>query len=169
MEWNVLLITHVVTALFALLIGPINLLRRRRDRTHRVLGYTWTASMYYVCISSFWIRDEGHFSWLHGLSALTVVTVTLGILGAVRGNRPAHFMNMLGSYLGLLIAFFFAAAVPSRLIPHLLVDSPSTAWSGAAFVALSVAALYLTVRPRPRRAPALSVRRSSRELSRGSR
>jgi uncharacterized membrane protein len=164
MEWNALLVTHVVTALFALLIGPINLLRRRRDRTHRILGYTWAASMYYVCISSFWIRDEGHFSWLHGLSALTVVTVTLGILGAVRGNRQAHFMNMVGSYLGLLIAFFFAAAVPSRLIPRLLVDSPSTAWSGAAFVALSVSALYLTVRPRPRRAPALSVGRSSRGL-----
>ncbi len=164
MDWNALLVTHVVTALFALLIGPINLLRRRRDRTHRILGYTWAASMYYVCISSFWIRDEGHFSWLHALSAFTVVTVTLGILGAVRGNRQAHFMNMVGSYLGLLIAFFFAAAVPSRLIPRLLVDSPSTAWSAAAFVALSVSALYLTVRPRPRRAPALSVGRSSRGL-----
>lgn len=150
MDWNPLLVSHVVAALYALVIGPVNLLRRPRDRTHRMLGYTWAGAMYYVCGSSFWIVTDGHFSWLHGLSAFTVVTVTLGVVAAIRHDRRSHLGNMLGSYLGLLIAFVFAATVPSRLIPRLLVDDPGTAWLVAALVLGSVAALYLTLRPRPR-------------------
>ncbi|WP_104116539.1 DUF2306 domain-containing protein [Arthrobacter sp. B1805] len=150
MDWNPLLATHVVGALVALVIGPVNILRRRRDRTHRILGYTWAASMYYVCISSFWIVTDGRFSWLHGLSAFTIVTVTLGIAAASRRNIRAHLMNMIGSYLGLLVAFVFAATVPTRAIPRLLIGDPSTAWLVATFVVASVAALYLTVRPRRR-------------------
>lgn len=149
MDWTPLLASHVIAALYALVIGPVNLLRRRRDQRHRILGYTWAGSMYYVCGSSFWIVSDGHFSWLHGLSALTIVTVTLGVVAAVRHDRLAHRANMLGSYLGLLVAFVFAATVPSRLVPRLLADDPATAWLVAAVVVGSVAALYLTVRPHP--------------------
>lgn len=155
MDWNPLLATHVVAALVALVIGPVNILRRRRDRTHCVLGYTWAASMYYVCGSSFWIVTDGRYSWLYGLSAFTVVTVSLGILAAVRGNIPGHLMNMVGSYLGLLAAFGFAAGVPSRAIPRLLVSDPATAWFVVAVVVAGVAALYLTVRPRRRQTTAI--------------
>ncbi|WP_104181213.1 DUF2306 domain-containing protein [Arthrobacter sp. B0490] len=151
MDWNPLLVTHVVAALYALVVGPINILRRRRDRTHHLLGYTWTASMYYVCASSFWIVSDGHYSWLHGLSVLTIVTVSLGIVSAVRRDIRAHAMNMAGSYLGLLIAFLFAATVPSRAIPRLLAGDPGTAWAAGALVAATVAAVYLTVRPRDSR------------------
>ena len=155
MDWNLLLVSHVIAALSALLIAPINMVRRRRDRTHRMLGRAWVASMYYVCLSSFGIVSDGHYSWLHGLSALTLVTVTLGVLAARQRNIPAHIGNMAGSYLGLLIAFFFAALVPTRHIPRLLVSDPTTAIAAALLVAAGVAALYLTVRPegktRPRR------------------
>jgi uncharacterized membrane protein len=148
MDWNPLLVTHVIAALSALLIAPINLVRRRRDRTHRRLGYAWVAAMYYVCLSSFGIVSDGHYSWLHGLSAFTLVTVTLGVLAARQRNIRAHIGNMVGSYLGLLIAFFFAALVPSRHIPRLLAGDPMTAVVVALLVVAGVAALYLTVRPK---------------------
>lgn len=151
MDWNPLLATHVVGALVALVIGPVNILRRRRDRTHRILGYSWAASMYYVCMSSFWIVTDGHYSWLHGLSAFTLVTVTLGVTAAIRRNIRAHMMNMVGSYLGLLVAFIFAATVPARAIPRLLVSDPGTAIAAGALVVLSVVALYLTLEPHRRR------------------
>ncbi len=151
MDWTPLLATHVVAALYALLLGPINILRRRRDRAHRILGLTWAASMYYVCLSSFWIMSAGHYTWLHGLSAFTMVTVTLGILGAMTGNTRGHVLNMVGSYLGLVVAFGFAATVPTRAIPKLIMGEPATAAFAAALIAAGVLALYLTVRPgRPR-------------------
>ena len=89
--WNVLLASHVIAALFVLAIGPVQILRRRRDRIHRTMGYLWVAAMYYVCVSSFWIVSDGHFTWLHGLSAFTIVTVTLGLISAIRRNIPAHW------------------------------------------------------------------------------
>ncbi|MGW9415138.1 DUF2306 domain-containing protein [Arthrobacter cupressi] len=144
-HWNVLLVSHVVAALFVLVIGPGQILRRRRDRIHRTMGYLWIAAMYYVCLSSFWIVSGGHFSWLHGLSAFTLVTVTLGLVSAIRRNIPAHRGNMVGSYLGTAIAFGFAVAVPGRAIPRLLAADPGTAVFVAALVAGSVAAVYLSL------------------------
>ncbi|WP_082497263.1 DUF2306 domain-containing protein [Arthrobacter sp. Leaf137] len=144
-HWNVLLVSHVVAALYVLAIGPVQILRRRRDRIHRTMGYLWVATMYYVCASSFWIVSEGHFTWLHGLSAFTVLTVTLGLVSAIRRNIPAHRGNMVGSYLGIAIAFGFAVVVPGRSIPRLLSADPATAVFVVALVLLSVGAVYLSL------------------------
>lgn len=144
-HWNVLLVSHVVAALFVLAIGPVQILRRRRDRVHRTMGYLWVAAMYYVCFSSFGIVSDGHFSWLHGLSAFTIVTVTLGLISAVRHNIPAHRGNMVGSYLGIAVAFGFAVGVPGRSIPLLLLADPGTAFFVAALVLLSVGVAYASL------------------------
>lgn len=144
-HWNVLLVSHVVAALYVLAIGPLQILRRRRDRIHRTMGYLWVAAMYYVCFSSFWIVTEGHFTWLHGLSAFTIFTVTLGLVSAIRRNTPAHRGNMIGSYLGIATAFGFAVGIPGRSIPQLLATDPLSAVFVAVPVVLSVAALYLSL------------------------
>jgi uncharacterized membrane protein len=47
-HWNVLLVSHVVAALYALAIGPVQILRPRRDRVHRTMGYLWVSAMSYV-------------------------------------------------------------------------------------------------------------------------
>jgi uncharacterized membrane protein len=144
--WNVLLASHVIAALFVLAIGPVQILRRRRDRIHRTMGHLWVAAMYYVCFSSFWIVSDGHFSWLHGLSAFTIVTVTLGLISAVRRNIAAHRGNMIGSYIGIAVAFGFAVSVPGRAIPRLLAEDLPTALYVAALVALSVAVVFISLR-----------------------
>jgi len=143
--WNVLLASHVIAALFVLAIGPVQILRRRRDRIHRTMGHLWVAAMYYVCFSSFWIVTDGHFSWLHGLSAFTIVTVTLGLVSAIRRNIPSHRGNMIGSYIGIAVAFVFAAAVPGRAIPRLLTEDPVSAVFVAGLVALTVVVLFLSL------------------------
>lgn len=144
-HWNVLLVSHVVSALFVLAIGPVQIFRRRRDSIHRTMGYLWVAAMYYVCLSSFWIVSEGHFTWLHGLSAFTILTVTLGLVSAIRRNIPAHRGNMVGSYLGIAIAFGFAVGVPGRSIPRLLSADPGTALFVVVLVLLTVGAIYLSL------------------------
>jgi uncharacterized membrane protein len=144
--WNALLVSHVVAALFVLAIGPVQILRRRRDRIHRTMGLLWVAAMYFVCLSSFWIVSEGHFSWLHGLSAFTILTVTLGLVSAVRGNIRSHRGNMLGSYLGIAIAFGFAVGAPGRAIPRLLEQDAPTAAFVAGLVVLCVAVVFFSLR-----------------------
>jgi uncharacterized membrane protein len=144
-HWNVLLVSHVIAALFVLAIGPFQILRRRRDRVHRTMGYLWVAAMYYVCFSSFWIVTAGHFTWLHGLSAFTIVTVTLGLVSAIRRNIRTHLGNMIGSYIGIAVAFIFAVAVPGRAIPQLLAQDPATAMYVAGLVVLSVAVVFVSL------------------------
>lgn len=146
-----LIAAHVIAALYVLVLGPLNIFRRRRDRTHRIIGYTWVLGIYFVCLSSFWIVSDGHFSWLHGLSAFTLVTVTLGLVSAIRRNIVAHRANMIGSYIGTAVAFVFAAVVPGRAIPHLLADDPATAVVVVILVLLTAGGLYLAVRPAARR------------------
>ena len=145
-SWNVLLVSHVVAALFVLAVGPFQILRRRRDRIHRTMGYLWVAAMYYVCLSSFWIMSDGRFSWLHGLSAFTIVTVTLGLVSAIRGNVPSHLGNMVGSYIGTAVAFIFAVAVPGRAIPELLATDPSSVAFVCGLVLLSTVVIFVSLK-----------------------
>lgn len=144
--WNVLLVSHVIAALFVLAIGPLQLLRRRRDRIHRTMGYVWVSAMYYVCFSSFWIVSDGHFSWLHGLSAFTILTVTLGLVGAVRRNIASHLGNMIGSYIGIAVAFVFAVTVPGRAIPELLSNDLSSVVFVCGLVVLSTVVIFVSLK-----------------------
>lgn len=159
-SWNALLASHVIAALFVLAIGPLQILRRRRDRIHRSMGYVWVAAMYYVCVSSFWIVTEGHFTWLHGLSAFTLVTVTSD-WSAPSAAISGHLANMVGSYAGIAVAFVFAVAVPGRAIPRLLADDASTAVYVAALVVLSVAVIFASLKLGGRSGPRTTRRRSS--------
>lgn len=122
-----LIAAHAVGAALALLLGPVNILRRSKgDRPHRLIGRVWVASMYWTVLSSFFVRelDPGHLSWLHGLSAFTFVTVSIGLWAAMTGRIKMHRSFMRGSYLGLLVAFIFAAAVTDRDIPQLAIHRP---------------------------------------------
>ena len=140
--WTPLLISHVVAALTSVVLGGYQLWRRPRgDARHRLLGRVWAVLLLWTAITSFWIRDinEGAFSWLHVLSVVTLVTVTLGVVNARRGNVRAHRGNMVGSWLGAVGAMLAAIAIPGRMIPTYAVAEPS----GALAFALSV--LIMTV------------------------
>ncbi|GAA2738070.1 DUF2306 domain-containing protein [Pedococcus aerophilus] len=120
-SWNALIVVHALAASFAMVFGAVQIIRRRKgDRPHRVLGWTWLACMYFTAFSSFWIQQlrPGNFSWIHGLSAFTIVTLSLGLWNARRGNIRAHAGNMIGTYAGLWGAFIGVVAVPSRLVPQ---------------------------------------------------
>jgi uncharacterized membrane protein len=152
-HWNWLIATHAIAAGYVLALGPVNIFRRRRDRAHKIIGYTWAGAMYYLCITSFWIRGSGGFTWLHGLSAFTLLTVTLGLASALRGNIKAHRGNMIGSYLGTAVAFVFAILAPGRRIPAMAAQEPGTLAFAAALVLASSAALVLTARSLARKPP----------------
>ncbi|WP_431308229.1 DUF2306 domain-containing protein [Arsenicicoccus piscis] len=107
------------------MLGPVQIFRLRRDRAHRYLGRTWAVAMVTTCVTSFFIHPHG-FTWLHGLSVFTLGSLTLGILGIRRRNLRMHQRNMVGSYLGTLVAFAFATLVPTRLIQTTLHQEPTT-------------------------------------------
>lgn len=135
---------HAIAATYVLLLGPLQILRRRRDLAHRIIGVSWLVAMVTVCVSSFWIAPDG-FSWLHGLSIWTLVCMVAAIAGIRSGSVPVHRGFMIGSYLGTLAAFSFAALVPSRLIPQLLRSEPLIAVVTALGVGATAAIFHLAV------------------------
>ncbi|HJR88816.1 MAG TPA: DUF2306 domain-containing protein [Aeromicrobium sp.] len=132
-----LIATHAFAALVSLILGGWQLfLSEKGSPAHRFVGWIWVAAMYFVAVSSFWITEirEGHFSLLHVLSVVTIVTVPLGIVGAIRGDIRSHLGNMTGNYIGLSFAFLFAMVIPQRHIPQLVMTEPIDAAMGATAV-----------------------------------
>lgn len=150
-----LIALHAIAATFALMLGTVMLSHRPRgDRVHRRLGRVWFAAMYFTVLSSFGIKrlTPGHFSWIHGLSLFTFVTLTLALYGARTGNIALHRGNAVGSYFGLVGAGVAASAFPVRAVPQLAMHRPLVLAGGIAGIAVVV-----TIVTR-----AVTLRRSSR-------
>lgn len=148
---TIVIAVHALSAAYVLTLGPVNLLRRRRDRAHRIIGRTWAVAMLLTCVSSFAIHPDG-FNWLHGLAVFTLVSVTAGIIHIRRGHVAAHRGNMIGSYIGTTIAFVFAATMPDRAISRMAVDDPGSLLALVALIiATSAVFVSLVVSPRHRR------------------
>ncbi|NHA66728.1 DUF2306 domain-containing protein [Phycicoccus flavus] len=143
--WTLLLVSHVAAALVSVGLGGVQLLRRKGDARHRLLGRVWVVLMLWTAVSSFWIRHlrDGAFSWLHILSLVTLVTVTLGVLAIRRGDVRGHRGNMTGSWLGSVIAMVFALAIPDRMLPTFAVTDPAGALAALAAVVATVVVLVL--------------------------
>ena len=112
-QWGALpwqLWAHLATVLTALILTPVMMWRRRGDRLHRWLGWTWCVAMFATAMFSFAIRmiNNGAFSLIHLLSVLTVVLVPLLILAARRHRIDVHRRRVRGLVIGaLLVAGFF--------------------------------------------------------------
>jgi uncharacterized membrane protein len=145
--WDPLIVAHAVAASFALGLGAVQVLRRRRgDPAHRWIGRSWVAAMAATVLSSFGVRTlTGGFSWLHALSAFTAVMLVRGVLAARRHDVRAHGRAMIGTYLGLLGAFAGVLAVPTRRIPELAVAEPLVLGVWACSLAVTTAAFVVAV------------------------
>lgn len=116
-------IVHASTAFLAIALGPVNMIRRRRDALHRLIGRTWVGLIYTTCLSGLLITEHG-ITLFHALALFTIGTVTLGLWRIRRGDPVNHAAHMIGSYIGLLVAFGFAAFLPARLIQQTATDDP---------------------------------------------
>ncbi|MEO0865967.1 MAG: DUF2306 domain-containing protein [Pseudomonadota bacterium] len=102
---------HVVCALFALVLGPVALYRRRRDRVHKLLGYSWVCAIAGVALSSFGIHSFaviGPFSPIHALSLFTLWSLYEGLRLIRSGRVIGHRIVMRNLYwYGLCVAGLF--------------------------------------------------------------
>jgi uncharacterized membrane protein len=149
---------HAAGATIALVLGAYQLIRQvKGDRRHRIIGAVWVVAMYWTVVSSFFIRElnPGHFSWIHGLSAFTFVTLTIGLWAAItargrvsRVKRHRGFLT--GSYFGLVGALIGAVVVPSRDIPQWAVHRPLELATAALLCVGVAVAVILSARRRSR-------------------
>lgn len=101
---------HIATVGVALALTPAMLLRRRGDRLHRRLGWVWVSAMMLTALLTFDIRliNRGGFSWIHILSAWTLVQVPRIVWTARTHQVARHRGAVRGMVTGaLLVAGFF--------------------------------------------------------------
>ena len=140
-DWTALVTAHAVVATASVVLGGVLAGRRRKgDRLHRRIGVAWAAAVYFTAISSFGITrlDPGHLSFIHVLSAWTVVSLTVAVWAAVTGRARVHRRWVSGTYAGFIGAMLGAITPPPRLVPQTLVHHPLALAAGAS-VALALA------------------------------
>lgn len=111
---------HATAAVAALAVGAAVFLRPKGTFAHKVLGRGWVLLMLVTAISTYWIRGNGSFSWIHGLSVFVVVGLAAGVTYAIRGKLAAHQRMMKGLYVGGLVIAGGFALMPQRLLGHAL-------------------------------------------------
>lgn len=82
------------------------------------MGRVWVCLMAVVAASSLFIqalRNGAGFSWIHLLTILTVVSLTMAIRAIRQGRIASHRRYMIGTYLGLSGAAI-GAALPGRIM-----------------------------------------------------
>lgn len=117
-DFTPVILVHLGAALAALVLGIGVFLRRKGTYGHRVLGRAWIGLMLVTAISTYWIRIGGGFSWIHGLSLITLVALAYAVRFAVVGNVRGHESIMKGVFFGALIVAGAFALLPQRLLDH---------------------------------------------------
>ena len=110
---------HAWAAIAALLLGLVQFAGPKGTRAHRVMGWSWLGLMAAVAASSFWITGvagPGSWSWIHGLSAGTLVLLPLAWMAARRGRIGAHRNAMAALVLGGLVVTGAFTLLPGRIM-----------------------------------------------------
>ncbi len=107
---------HLSTAVSALVLGMVIVLRAKGTGSHRLLGRVWVALMSAAAFSSFWLTGlrEG-FSVIHLLSVWTLIAMALAIYFIRKGDVKHHKRFMVGTFLGLVGAGT-GALMPGRAL-----------------------------------------------------
>ena len=113
--WTPTIVTHALAAGAAVLLGAWLLRSRKGSRAHRRWGWIWVLCMAAVAGLSFAIRGPTGFSWIHGLSAFTLVSLAAGVLAACTHRVEAHRVNMIALYVGALVITGLFTLLPGRL------------------------------------------------------
>ncbi|HEY3477218.1 MAG TPA: DUF2306 domain-containing protein [Anaerolineales bacterium] len=122
MSYTELAYLHLATVLPAFAIGLLQLVRRKGTASHKLLGKVYMLLMLATALITLAMPAEvgprllNHFGFIHGFSALTLLSVPTAYLAARRGNIRAHRASMIWLYVGgILIAGSFAFG-PGRML-----------------------------------------------------
>ena len=128
---------HAGFALTALLLGPVTLWRRRRDRVHKVLGYVWVLALGVAAVVSFAITSPFSpigLSPIHLLSVYALYGLWVAMRAILQGRVILHRQVMQNLYVrGVALAGAFNF-LPGRTTQRILI--PDTPELGYAIIAV---------------------------------
>lgn len=138
---------HAILAIASFVLGPVALLRMRRDRLHKTLGYIWVLAMFGTAVSSLFISENpslGPFSPIHLLSFVTLAGLGYALRAAIRRQSRAHGRAMRALYAQALIIPGLFTFLPGRRMNALFGNGQDMAvfWVAAALAVLAMAGIW---------------------------
>ena len=120
-----LIALHLAAALLALVAGTLVMARRKGTPLHRVLGWSFVATLGLAALSSAFIRDThlpniAGFTPIHFFTVLVLVGLPRAIWQIRRGNVVGHRRTMQGLFLGGCIVAGVFTLLPGRFLGDLL-------------------------------------------------
>lgn len=112
---------HALCALIALVMGPLAIYRKRRDRLHKTVGYVWVVAMFSVATTALFIPSHdlaviGPLGPIHLFVVLTYWGLWNGMSSILRGDIVRHRAALRSLYWqGLAIAGMFNF-LPGRMV-----------------------------------------------------
>lgn len=113
---------HVAAAALAIVLSAAIIFARRGSPTHKNVGRAWVAMLAIICVSSFWITGMNgtRYSWIHLLSAWTLLGLTSAVWAVRTGNIRIHKYAMISTMIGALLGAGFFAFMPGRMMSTVL-------------------------------------------------
>jgi uncharacterized membrane protein len=116
---------HLVTAVAALAIGTVVMLRRKGTGSHRAWGWAWVLLMAGTTVASAFIRDYrmpnlAGITPIHFFTAFVAFNLPRGIWFIRQGNVAAHRKTMRGMYIGGCLVAGVFTLLPGRFLGRLL-------------------------------------------------
>ena len=112
---------HLVTAIGALVIGTLVMLRRKGNGSHRTWGWAWVVLMGCTTVASAFIRDYrlpniAGFTPIHFFTVFVAFQLPRGIWFIRQGNVLAHRKTMRGLYVGACVIAGVFTLLPGRFL-----------------------------------------------------
>ena len=116
-----LIFFHLVTAIAALAIGTLVMLRRKGTGSHRAWGWAWVVLMAGTTVASGFIRDFrlpniAGITPIHFFTAFVAFQLPRGIWFIRQGNVAAHRKTMRGMYIGGCVVAGVFTLLPGRFL-----------------------------------------------------
>ncbi len=98
-------LTHLITAVLALVFGTLNLLQAKGTLAHKRIGYGYAASMSIMLLTAFLLYNLfgkwGVFHWAAVVSSLTLSAGLIPVILRTKNYLTLHFAFMYWSVMGL--------------------------------------------------------------------
>jgi uncharacterized membrane protein len=114
----VVLQLHVVSAVTALAIGIVIMLKPKGVGLHRLLGWSWVVAMASTALSSVFLTGLNGDRWslIHLLTGWVIVALPIGVVAIRRRNVRVHQRMMTGLFIGGLVVAGAFTFIPGRLM-----------------------------------------------------
>lgn len=151
---------HVAFALVAMIFGPIAIFRRRRDRVHKVLGYTGVAGMAGLAGTGLMIESDfpllGPYGPIHLLSLYALWSLAAGVYWAWRRKFGRHEAYMKSLWFTAIGVTGLLTLLPGRVMNRMIFgDAPQDGFGVMAAGGVGLGLLWLW-----QRRPAKGARRA---------